>query len=377
MSGPLNGFKIIEFAGLGPAPFAGMMLSDMGAEILRIDKMSSKSAENPGNGNFDILSRGRQTLTIDLKKPDGALLALKMIEKADALIEGFRPGVMEKLGLGPEKCLKKNPKLVYGRMTGWGQEGPLSKFAGHDINYLSLTGALHSIGRKGSNPTPPLNLVGDFGGGGMFLAFGIVCALIEASKSDKGQVVDAAMVDGVTSLMAMVHGLLSTDIWEDKPASNFLDTGSHYYDTYECLDGKYVAVGAIEPKFYNSLVEVLGLNKISEEKEQMDKSRWPELKKKFSSVFLTKTRGEWCKIMKDKDVCFSPVLSITEAYEHPHNKARKLFLKNGKRIEPAPAPRFSRTPGSINRDLSGSNAETSKLLFDWGLNEQEISELLK
>ena len=377
MSGPLNGFKIIEFAGLGPAPFAGMMLSDMGAEILRIDKMSSKSAKNSENGNFDILSRGRQTLTIDLKKPDGALLALKMIEKADALIEGFRPGVMEKLGLGPEKCLKKNPKLVYGRMTGWGQEGPLSKFAGHDINYLSLTGALHSIGRKGSNPTPPLNLVGDFGGGGMFLAFGIVCALIEASKSDKGQVVDAAMVDGVASLMAMVHGLLSTEIWEDKPASNFLDTGSHYYDTYECLDGKYVAVGAIEPKFYNSLVEVLGLNKISEEKEQMDKSRWPELKKKFSSVFLTKTRGEWCKIMKDKDVCFSPVLSITEAYEHPHNKARKLFLKNGKRIEPAPAPRFSRTPGSINRDLSGSNAETSKLLFDWGLNEQEIRELLK
>jgi len=377
MSGPLNGFKIIEFAGLGPAPFAGMMLSDMGAEILRIDKMSSKSGENSGNGNFDILSRGRQTLTIDLKKPDGALLALKMIEKADALIEGFRPGVMEKLGLGPEKCLKKNPKLVYGRMTGWGQEGPLSKFAGHDINYLSLTGALHSIGRKGSNPTPPLNLVGDFGGGGMFLAFGIVCALIEASKSDKGQVVDAAMVDGVTSLMAMIHGLLSTDIWEDKPASNFLDTGSHYYDTYECLDGKYVAVGAIEPKFYNSLVEVLGLNKISEEKEQMDKSRWPELKKKFSSVFLTKTRGEWCKIMKDKDVCFSPVLSITEAYEHPHNKARKLFLKNGKRIEPAPAPRFSRTPGSINRDLSGSNAETSKLLFDWGLNEQEVRKLLK
>ena len=377
MSGPLNGFKIIEFAGLGPAPFAGMMLSDMGAEILRIDRMSSKSTENSGDDNFDILSRGRQTLTIDLKKPDGALLALKMIEKADALIEGFRPGVMEKLGLGPEKCLKKNPKLVYGRMTGWGQEGPLSKFAGHDINYLSLTGALHSIGRKGSNPTPPLNLVGDFGGGGMFLAFGIVCALIEASKSDKGQVVDAEMVDGVASLMAMGHGLLSTDILEDKPASNFLDTGSHYYDTYECSDGKYVAVGAIEPKFYNSLVEVLGLNKISEEKEQMDKSRWPELKKKFSSVFLTKTRGEWCKIMKDKDVCFSPVLSITEAYEHPHNKARKLFLKNGKRIEPAPAPRFSRTPGSINRDLSGSNAETSKLLFDWGLNEQEIRELLK
>lgn len=377
MSGPLNGFKIIEFAGLGPAPFAGMMLSDMGAEILRIDKMPSKSGENSGNGNFDILSRGRQTLTIDLKKPDGALLALKMIEKADALIEGFRPGVMEKLGLGPEKCLKKNPKLVYGRMTGWGQEGPLSKFAGHDINYLSLTGALHSIGRKGSNPTPPLNLVGDFGGGGMFLAFGIVCALIEASKSKKGQVVDAAMVDGVTSLMAMVHGLLSADIWEDKPASNFLDTGSHFYDTYKCLDGKYVALGAIESKFYNPLAEALGLNKISEENEQMDKSRWPELKKKFSSVFLTKTRDEWCKIMKDKDVCFSPVLSITEAYDHPHNKARKLFLKNGKRIEPAPAPRFSRTPGSINRDLSGSNAETSKLLFDWGLNEQEIRELLK
>jgi alpha-methylacyl-CoA racemase len=377
MSGPLNGFKIIEFAGLGPAPFAGMMLSDMGAEILRIDKMSSKSGENSGNGNFDILSRGRQTLTIDLKKPDGALLALKMIEKADALIEGFRPGVMEKLGLGPEKCLKKNPKLVYGRMTGWGQEGPLSKFAGHDINYLSLTGALHSIGRKGSNPTPPLNLVGDFGGGGMFLAFGIVCALIEASKSKKGQVVDAAMVDGVTSLMAMVHGLLSADIWEDKPASNFLDTGSHFYDTYKCLDGKYVALGAIESKFYNPLAEALGLNKISEENEQMDKSRWPELKKRFTSVFLTKTRDEWCEIMKDKDVCFSPVLSITEAYDHPHNKARKLFLKNGKRVEPAPAPRFSRTPASINKDLPSAIADTSKLLFDWGLNEQEIRELLK
>jgi len=377
MSGPLNGFKIIEFAGLGPAPFAGMMLSDMGAEVLRIDRIASKPSEDSQDDNFNILSRGRQTLAIDLKEPDGALLALKLIKKADALIEGFRPGVMEKLGLGPEICLKNNPKLVYGRMTGWGQEGPLSKFAGHDINYLSLTGALHSIGRKDSNPTPPLNLVGDFGGGGMFLAFGLVCALIEASKSEKGQIVDAAMVDGVASLMAMVHGLLSAGIWEDKPGRNFLDTGSHYYDTYECLDGKFVAVGAIESKFYNPLAEVLGLDKIAKEKEQMDKSRWPELKRKLSSVFLTKTRDEWSEIMKNKDVCFSPVLSITEAYEHPHNKARKIFLKNGERVEPAPAPRFSRTPGSVKRNLSGSNGKISKSLLDWGLNEQEVEELLE
>ncbi len=375
MSGPLNGFKIIEFAGLGPAPFAGMMLSDMGAEILQINRMSDNASTTGHDKTDDIMSRGKQPVDIDLKKEEGVRLTLKLIKSADALIEGFRPGVMEKLGLGPKTCLKENPKLVYGRMTGWGQEGPLAKLAGHDINYLALTGALNSIARKGSNPIPPLNLVGDFGGGGMYLAFGLVCALIETSKSNMGQVVDAAMVDGVSSLMTMVHGLMSKGIWEDNPASNFLDTGSHYYDTYECSDGKYVAIGAIEPKFYNALAQILGLDPVSNEKQQMDRSRWAKLKKELSAIFRTKTRDEWCNIMENKDVCFTPVLSITESYKHPHIRARKTFLKNGSRVEPAPAPRFSRTPGQITDD---QKIDTSlEFLRQWGLNSREISFLLQ
>ena len=346
-----------------------MMLSDMGAEILQINRKSSK---NRKVGGFDILSRGRQHITIDLTEPDGILLALKLIRKADALIEGFRPGVMEKLGLGPKVCLNKNPKLVYGRMTGWGQDGPLAQFAGHDINYLSIAGALHTIGKKNEKPYPPLNLVGDFGGGGMFLAFGIVCALIESSKSKKGQIIDAAMIDGVASLMAMVHGLLSANFWEDNRESNFLDAGSHYYNTYECSDGKYIAIGAIESKFYNSLAETLGLDKVSNDTDQMDRSHWPKMKKKLASIFLRKTRDEWCNIMEKKDVCFTPILSIKEAYEHPHNKARKIFLKSGKRIEPAPAPRFSRTPGKIKETKTISNTKTAKDLSSWGLSEADI-----
>ena len=375
MTGPLNGFKIIEFACLGPAPFAGMMLSDMGAEILQIDRASDNTGTTANIKPHDIMSRGKQIVAINLKKEEGVRLTLKLIKNADALIEGFRPGVMEKFGLGPQICLKANPKLVYGRMTGWGQEGPLANLAGHDINYLALTGALNSIARQGSNPTPPLNLVGDFGGGGMYLAFGLVCALIEASKSNMGQVVDAAMVDGVSSLMTMVHGLISAGIWEDNPASNFLDTGSHYYDTYECSDGKYVALGAIEPKFYNALAQILGLDPVNNEEQQMDKSRWPKLKKELSTIFLTKTRDEWCNIMENKDVCFTPVLTVTESYEHPHMKARKTFLKSENRIEPAPAPRFSRTPGQISKN---DNRDASlEHLSQWGLNSREINFLLK
>ena len=375
MTGPLTGFKIIEFAGLGPAPFAGMMLSDMGAEILQIDRISDNTSTTVDIKTHDIMSRGKQIVAIDLKKEEGVRLTLKLIKKADALIEGFRPGVMEKFGLGPQICLKANPKLVYGRMTGWGQEGPLSNLAGHDINYLALTGALNSIARQGSNPTPPLNLVGDFGGGAMYLAFGLVCALIEASKSNMGQVVDAAMVDGVSSLMTMVHGLISAGIWEDNPASNFLDTGSHYYDTYECSDGKYVALGAIEPKFYNALAQILDLDPVSDKEQQMDKSRWPKLKEELSTIFITKTRDEWCNIMENKDVCFTPVLTITESYEHPHMKARKTFLKSKNRIEPAPAPRFSRTPGQTsNNDNRDASLE---FLSQWGLNGREINFLLK
>ena len=375
MSGPLDGFKIIEFAGLGPAPFAGMMLGDMGAEILQINRISDNASANSEGESHDIMSRGKQLVAIDLKKEEGVRLTLKLIKSADALIEGFRPGIMEKLGLGPKICLKENPKLVYGRMTGWGQEGPLANLAGHDINYLALTGALNSIARKGSNPTPPLNLVGDFGGGGMYLAFGLVCALIEASKSKMGQVVDAAMVDGVSSLMTMIHGLMSEGVWEDNPASNFLDTGSHYYDTYKCSDGKYVALGAIEPKFYNALANILGLDPVSSVEQQMDKSRWAKLKKELSAIFLTKTRDEWCNIMENKDVCFSPVLTISESYQHPHIRARKTFLKNGSRVEPAPAPRFSRTPGQIT---DNQKRDTSlEFLRQWGLNGREISFLLE
>ncbi len=370
--GPLNGVKILEVGGIGPGPFCGMMLSDMGAEVVRIER---KGPLTLGEPKYDILTRNRRSVIMDLRKPEGVEALLKMVEQVDALQEGFRPGVMEKLGLGPDVCLERNPRLVYGRMTGWGQEGPLAKAAGHDINYISLSGALHAIGRKGERPLPPLNLVGDFGGGGMLLAFGMVCALFEAQRSGKGQVVDAAMVDGSAVLMAMIYGFRSSGFWTDDRGCNMLDTGSHFYDTYETADGKYISIGSIEPQFYALLLKHTGLEDDPEFQNQMDPSKWPELKEKIAKVFKSKTRQEWCEIMEGTDVCFAPVLSLDEAPRHPHNEARKTFLDLDGVVHPAPAPRFSRTPTGTPRQPPNLGENTEEVLADFGFDAGAIQAL--
>jgi alpha-methylacyl-CoA racemase len=372
--GPLSGYRIVEFAGLGPAPFAGMMLSDMGAEVLRVERANAPVMQDP---KLNIMNRGRKSVAIDLKNPEGVDIAQELIKKADCLIEGYRPGVMERLGLGPDICLEVNPKLVYGRMTGWGQDGPLANAAGHDINYIALTGALHAFGHKNDKPVPPLNLVGDFGGGAMFLSFGIVCALLEASKSGQGQIVDAAMVDGIASLTSMFHGLIANGLWQDKPASNSLDSAAHFYDTYECADGKFVAIGAIEPKFYELLVEKIGLANDPQMHNQHDPSEWPELSNKFAAVFRTKSRAEWCKILEGTDACFAPVLSFGEAIEHPHMKSRGNFITQGNLTQPAPAPRFSRTPGSIQSPPSEPGSHSKEALKRWGIEKSKIENLIQ
>ena len=369
--GPLEGVKVVEVGGIGPGPFCGMMLSDMGANIIRIDR---KGHRGRVEAKYDILHRGRRSIGLDLKKPEGVEAALKLVEQADALQEGFRPGVMEKMGLGPDVCLKRNPKLVYGRMTGWGQEGPISQAAGHDINYIALTGALYSIGRAGQNPVPPLNLVGDFGGGGMLLAFGIVCALFEAQKSGKGQVVDAAMVDGSAILMAMFYGQRAAGFWTDQRASNFLDTGSHFYDTYETADGKWISVGSIEPQFYALLLKHAGIDD-PEFKVQDDRTKWPKFKKKINEIFKTKTRDEWCDIMEGTDVCFGPVLSMEEAPKHPQNVFRNTFVEVEGVLQPAPAPRFNRTKPEIQGPPLMQGEHTEPALADWGFTQDEIQEL--
>lgn len=368
--GPLKGVKIVEIAGIGPGPFCAMMLADMGADIIRVDK----KAGSLSMGRSDMLNRSRRSIAVDLKSPDAVALILKLVEKADALMEGFRPGVMEKLGLGPDVCLKRNPKLVYGRMTGWGQTGPMAQAAGHDINYIALTGALHSIGNSGKKPVPPLNLVGDFGGGGMLLAFGMVCALLEAKTSGKGQVVDAAMVDGASILMTMMYGFRAGDMWKDERGTNLLDTGAHFYDTYETKDGKWIALGSIEPQFYALLKQHAGLTD-PDFASQMDQSKWPELKEKIAKIFKSKTRDEWCKLMEGTDACFAPVLSMEEAPKHPHIAARKTFVEYDGRINPAPAPRFSRTVPEIQcpPPVPGEHNETA--LLDWGFSSAEISAL--
>lgn len=338
--GPLEGVKIIEFGGIGPGPFCAMMLSDMGADVIRIERKGGLSLTEP---KYDVMMRNRRSVSIDLRKPEGAAGVLEMVSQVDALQEGFRPGVMEKLGLGPEVCLEKNPALVYGRMTGWGQEGPLARAAGHDINYISLCGALHTFGPKGQKPVFPLNMVGDFGGGGMLLAFGMICALYEAQKSGRGQVVDAAMVDGSAALMAMFYGLRAAGIWADERGVNLLDGGAHFYDTYETADGKYISVGAIEPQFYQLLLQHAGI-KDPDFGDQLDPKKWPALKEKITDIFKTKTRAEWCQIMEGTDICFAPVLSLDEAPNHPHNRERKTFVEVDGVRQPAPTPRFSRTP---------------------------------
>jgi alpha-methylacyl-CoA racemase len=366
--GPLNGVKIIEVGGIGPGPFCGMMLSDMGAEIIRVDRRGQQSRVG---SQYDILHRGRRSIGVDLKKPEGVELLLKLVEQADALQEGFRPGVMEKLGLGPDVCLKRNPKLVYGRMTGWGQEGPISLAAGHDINYIAVTGALYSIGRPDQNPVPPLNLIGDFGGGGMLLAFGIACALFETQRSGKGQVIDAAMVDGAAALMAMFYGQRAAGLWTDQRGANFLDTGAHYYDTYETADGKWVSVGSIEPQFYALLLKHSGIDD-PEFQGQNNREKWPEFKMKIAEIFKTKTRDEWCEIMEGSDVCFGPVLTMGEALEYPQNVARKTFVEIEGVPQPAPAPRFSRTNPEIRGPALMGPEYTEEALSDWGITPNEI-----
>ncbi len=339
--GPLDGIKMIEIAGIGPGPFAAMMLADMGAEILRIDRAQSVTGADPDEPSLDLLARGRRSAAVDLKHPDGVDTVLKLVERADVILEGFRPGVMERLGLGPDVCLERNPRLVYGRMTGWGQEGPLAQAAGHDINYIALSGALHPIGRRGERPVPPLNLIGDFGGGGMLLVIGVLGALLERATSGHGQVVDAAMTDGSALLMTIFFGMRQRGFWTEERESNLLDGGAHFYDTYETKDGRYVSIGSIEPQFYAELLRLSGLAG-QELPAQMSRGDWNDLKQRLSDVFRSKTRDEWCEIMEGSDVCFAPVLTMSEALEHPHNRQRGTFVEVAGVQQPGPAPRFSR-----------------------------------
>jgi alpha-methylacyl-CoA racemase len=373
-SGPLAGVRVVEIAGIGPGPFCAMMLADMGAEVLRIDRSGAADLGLPVEPRFSVLHRGRRSVAMDLKQPAAIDAVKRLVARADALIEGFRPGVMERLGLGPDECLAANPRLVYGRMTGWGQEGPMAAAAGHDINYIALSGVLHSIGRRGSAPVPPLNLVGDFGGGGMYLAFGVVCALLEAGRSGRGQVVDAAMVDGAASLAAAVFGLRAKGMWNDERGDNILDSGAPWYDVYETQDGKYVAIGSIEGRFYGDLLRLTGLTGEALP-PQWDKARWGELRARFTEVFKQKTRDEWGRIMEGSDVCFAPVLSMAEAPVHPHNRARGTFVEVDGVPQPGPAPRFSRTPGGISRPPAAPGQHTEEALRDWGFSADELADL--
>ena len=375
MSGPLTGLKVIELAGIGPAPMAAMMLSDMGAEVIRVDRLTASGLGIPMPKKFNFLGRGRKSIAVDLKNPEGIDALLELIDKADILIEGFRPGVMERLGMGPDVCLERNPKLVFGRVTGWGQEGPLSKSAGHDLNYIALSGALHAIGRSNDEPpTPPLNLVGDFGGGTMFIVVGILAALHEVKNSGKGQVVDAGMVDGALSLMTSIYGMHAGGNQSDERASNILDSGAHFYNTYETRDGKYVSIGSIETKFYAMLLEKLGLDPDSLP-PQMERESWPAMKEKFKGIFLTKTRDEWCALMENTDICFAPVLSLAEAADYSHNKERGSFVDVEGVMHPAPAPRFSATPSSIKSPTPPTGIHTDEVLADWGISADKVAAL--
>jgi alpha-methylacyl-CoA racemase len=367
--GPLNGLRIIELAGIGPGPFCGMMLSDMGAEVIRVDRLGGGSGRAK-----DVLARNRRSIAIDLKQSAGVEVVLRLCQSSAGLFEGFRPGVTERLGLGPDACMARNGKLVYGRMTGWGQEGPLAQAAGHDINYIGLSGALHAIGRQGQRPVPPLNLVGDFGGGGMLLAFGMVCGLLEAERSGKGQVIDAAMVDGAAALMAMFFTMRASGAFNDKRGTNLLDGGAHFYDTYETSDGRHICIGSIEPQFYALLIEKAGLDR-ERFKPQMDPKQWPALKEELTRVFKGKTQAEWVAIMEGTDVCFAPVLSIFEAPDHPHNRARNSFVSIDGIVQPAPAPRFSRTVPEISHGARRPGEDTGSVLNDCGFSAQEIKSL--
>ena len=378
--GPLDGIKVVEMAGLAPGPYAAMLLADLGADVLRIDRPTPLEANVGLSAN--ILNRNRMTLPIDVKSAEGKSTLIELISKADALIEGYRPGVMEKLGLGPDECFAKNPKLVYGRITGWGQDGPLAQAAGHDLNYLAITGALHSMGTKESIPPIPLNLLGDFAGGGMLLALGILAGVIEAKTSGKGQVVDASMVDGVSSIMTYIHSLRASNLWSDERGENVLDGSAPYYGVYETLDGKFITVAAAEQKFYAELILLMGLES-SDLPKQNDRQHWPALRVQFEQIFKSKTQTQWIEIMQGTDSCFAPVLSIPEALEHPHNTARGTYIEVDGVPQPAPVPRFSRshpkspTPPAYIAGQHQAEQSQAKLAENWGLSPSRIQQILK
>jgi len=370
--GPLHGVKVVEVASIGPGPFAAMMLADMGADVVRLERTDGSGGL--GSGSWNHMHRGRASVSCDLKSDAGRELALLLCERADVLIEGFRPGVMERLGVGPADVAEVNPKLVYGRMTGYGQEGPMSAIAGHDINYVALSGALGSIAREGERPLFPLNLVGDFGGGGMVLALGVLAAVIEARGSGRGQVVDASMVEGASVLMTLIHAMREAGMWNETPGTNILDSGAHFYEVYECADGGFVAVGALEPQFYARLLELMELDPA--DFPQMDQARWPELKERFAAVFRRRTRDEWTAILEGEEACATPVLTMAEAAEHHHNAARGSFVEVGGRVQPGPAPRFSRTPASVPTTAPEPGADTETALAAWGLGPEQIAAYL-
>lgn len=374
--GPLAGLKIIELGGIGPGPMCATLLSDLGAEVVRIDRREPSGLGVPRPSRFDLLRRGRQSVAVDLKKPEGVELILSLSEKADVLLDPFRPGVLEKLGLGPDDCWRSNARLVLARMTGWGQSGPLAQAAGHDINYLALSGVLHAIGPGDGKPVPPLNLLADMGGGGMFLAVGILAAVYEAARSGRGQVVDVSMVEGVSLLAAGNYGLVAAGLWKNEREANIIDGGAHFYATYETSDGLYISVGAIEAKFYGILLEKLGLAD-AELPQQMDQSQWPRMRNMFVEIFAAKTRDQWCELMEGSDACFAPVLSFDEAPNHAHNKERGSFIELDGVIQPGPAPRFSRTNAGVGTPPPNPGADTKAALQAWGIDKTRIDMLLQ
>ena len=376
-AGPLSGYRLIELAGIGPTQLTGMLLADMGAEIVRVERLGPVDLGVPMPVRYKLMNRSRRSLAVDLKKPQGRDIILDMCASADALFEGFRPGVMERLGLGPEECMQRNERLVYGRMTGWGQDGPLANTAGHDPNYIGIAGVLGCIGKKDEVPAYPLNLIGDFGGGALYLAMGLLAAMLEAVKSGRGQVVDAAMVDGAASMMTTFYGLLAAGIWKEQRSSNILDGGAHFVNTYRTKDDKYIVLGAIEDRFYQELLDRLEISDADLRTQQHDRDRWPEFTERLQQVFLARTRDEWCEIFAGSDACFAPVLSLTEAAQHPHAQARNTYASIDGVTHPAPAPRFSRTPSEIQSPPPEPGQHTGEVLLEWGFSEERIEGLVK
>ena len=375
--GPLSGYKLIEIAGIGPTQLTGMLLADMGAEIVRVVRIGPVDLGVPIPDEYKLMNRSRRSIAIDLKKPQGRDIVLELCGRADALFEGFRPGVMERLGLGPDECMQRNQRLVYGRMTGWGQDGPLANTAGHDPNYIGIAGVLGCIGKRNGAPAYPLNLIGDFGGGALYLAVGLLAAMLEAAKSGKGQIVDAAMVDGAASMMTTFYGMLAAGIWIEQRGSNILDGGAHFVNTYQTKDNQYVVVAAIEGRFYRELLDILEIADPDLRTQQFNRDRWPEFADRFQKIFLTRTRDEWCETFAGTDSCFAPVLTLMEAVQHPHAQARNAYISIDGISQPAPAPRFSRTRSEIQSPPAEPGQHTEEILLDWGYTRERINDLLE